>query len=337
MTSPNQSVLNFLDYWIGHLDWARLEHLYLIHCGGGFEHLATRISEEIKPPLSCTLLNFVAEPEIVKAIAIEHRNSTNVAACLVYLLDYARVASDYSYRNLIKNLGAFDYWDIERIRLLADVPDTLFDGFFQEPKSKLQELAGRLIQKVQDASTIVVKNDNGTHLVVSVERGAWYSIDGKPSDHILPCGEISTIPITVNGVVSFEGTILGTIPFGFKYGKIRRGNLILEFEDGEVQRVSGNHWKLVQDVRNIFAKLPGLKRIGETSISFNTAIRELAGVGYQWEEKYPGFHFGLGAELSENLTDLSERHCDHHVDFVLEDSSIYADNVPVFRGRQFLL
>ena len=338
MTSSNSSVTNFLDYWIGHLDKANLSHLFLVHCGGAFEKLAHRIGDEInKLPLPYTILDFLAEPEKVRDVAVRYRGSKDVAVCLVYLLDYARIASDDNYRLLVKNIGAFDYWDIERIRLLADVPDALFDDFFKQPKSELQEVADRLISKVQNATEILIKEGEDTHLVVSIKRGSWYSNDGKPSDHILPCGEVSTRPIKVDGVVVFEGTILGTIPFGFKYGKIRKGDLILEFKDGEVFSLSGNNRSLVEDIQKIFSKLPAIKKVGETSISFNTSIQQLAGLGYQWEERYPGFHFGLGAELTENLTSLSERECDHHIDFVLEDCDIYANDIPIFLERKFLI
>lgn len=338
MTSSNGSVDNFLDYWIGHLDKANLSHLFLVHCGGDFGKLAHRIGDEInKLSLSYTILDFIAESERVRDVARLHRNSKDVAVCLVYLLDYARIASDDDYRSLVKNIGGFDYWDIERIRLLADVPNALFDDFFKQSKSELREFADRLISKVQNASEIIVREGEGTNLTVSVKKDSWYSNDGKPSDHILPCGEISTRPIEVNGIVVFEGTILGTIPFGFKYGKIRKGDLILTFEDGEVSGVSGNNYNLVEDIQRIFSRLPVIRKVGETSISFNTGIQELAGLGYQWEERYPGFHFGLGAELTENLTSLSDRQCDHHIDFVLNDCDIYAENTPIFLERNFLL
>jgi hypothetical protein len=67
------------------------------------------------------------------------------------------------------------------------------------------------------------------------------------------------------------------------------------------------------------------------------AIKQLAGVGYQWEERYPGFHFGLGAELTENIDSTLDRECDHRLDFVLDNCDIYADNVPIFIERKFLL
>ena len=228
------------------------------------------------------------------------------------------------------NLEYFDDWDRTRIRLLADVPDFLFDEIFSTSRTDLQRLASRLHAKVRVAEKLVIQGP-GTNLEVRVTE--WYANDGKPEDHILPCGELAGIPTSIEGQVTVDGTMLGTIPFGFKYGRIRQGDLILEFKV-HVVGVSGAHRALVHDLEGIFARLPALRRIGEAAISFNTGIEHLPGIGYQWEEKYPGFHFGMGAELSENLTTLSERVCNHHLDVILDDVSIHADQTPIFMGRQ---
>jgi hypothetical protein len=73
--------------------------------------------------------------------------------------------------------------------------------------------------------------------------------------------------------------ILGTIPFGFKYGKIHKGELVLEFQKGEIVFVSSSNQNLVEDIQKIFSKLPVIKKASETSISFNMAIKQLAASG----------------------------------------------------------
>lgn len=335
MQSQTDPVGNFLEFWTGHLHDAELSHVYIVHCGGDHEILAKRIAARITLPY--TLVDFVLEPEVTREIAIQHRGDTHVAACLVYLLDYGRIAADDYYRRLVKNLGYFDDWHISRVRLLADVPDFLFDDFFTLSRSDLQDIGGRLVSMIQPASVINVRNRKGELLQISVKDQPWYSMDGKPSDHILPTGELATIPKSVDGKISFEGTILGTIPFGFKYGRISKDELVLEFKKRILVGVSGSNSALVNDLQTILAALPALRRIGETAISFNTGITSLPGIGFQWEEKFPGFHFALGAELSENLESLSIRECDHHLDFIFADCSIYIDENPLFLNGKFLI
>nr|MDQ2944892.1 hypothetical protein [Acidobacteriota bacterium] len=299
---------------------------------GEYGQLAERIINQLQLPY--TSVNFLTESERVKDIALTHRTNLECAACLIYLLDYAMVAGDDNYRRLVSNLGYFDSWEVTNIRLLADVPEFLFDAIFRMSRADLQRLGSRLKAKVQNAAKISISG-RGSHLKVGV--GEWYANDGQPTDHILPCGELACIPTSMDGVVVVEGTMLGTIPFGFKYGRIHAGDLILEFSDRHVVGVSGDNRDLVADVETIFASLPALRRVGEAAISFNTAIEHLPGIGYQWEEKYPGFHFGLGAELSENLTTLSERECDHHIDIILDRVDIHADAIPVFIDGQLRL
>jgi hypothetical protein len=319
---------NFLEFWLGHLD--AVDNAFLVHCGGNHGALAQRIMESME--VRCTCLNFLTEPERVKSIAIEHRDRSDSTVCLVYLLDYARLASDGEYRRLVTNLEYFDDWDRTRIRLLADVPDFLFESIFRSSRDDLQRFARMLHDKVRNARQIVVRG-RGTHLEVRV--GEWYANDGKPHDHILPCGELAGIPASIEGCVTVDGTLLGTIPFGFKYGRIKPGDLILEFRDRHVHAHSGANKELVADFETLFAALPTLRRIGEAAISFNTSIDYLPGIGFQWEEKFPGFHFGMGAELSENLTTLQERQCDHHIDVILDDVSIHADSAVIFEARKF--
>lgn len=288
--------------------------------------------------LQATLLDFISETQSVRRVAIDYRNDAAAAACLVYLLDYGRVWRDSEYRSRIQSLGAFDYWDRSRLRLLADVPLSLFDSAFALPKSQLVEFGHRLLASLATAELLEVTDSRGTHLSVSLRCPAgWYANVGNPADHILPCGELSARPAAVDGRVCFVGTILGTLPFGFKYGLIQRGDLILDFRNGLLTSVGGNNRMLVRDLEMVISRCPGITRVGETSLSFNSGIGSLSGVGYQWEERFPGFHFALGAELTENLEDLAERECLHHLDFVFADCVLTANRRTIFRGREFSL
>ena len=70
----------------------------------------------------------------------------------------------------------------------------------------------------------------------------------------------------VNGRVSFRGWIIGTIPFGQKYGRVCEGQLSLTFEKGRIALVSGSATELVRDLSATLARSPGLREVNEFAI-----------------------------------------------------------------------
>jgi hypothetical protein len=338
--ADDQSLENFLEFWLGHLDVACLDHFFIVHGSNTYAEVAQYIEYGLtNRGLRGTLLHFEEEPERVREIGIEHRHDPRAVACLTYLLDYGRIARDSTYRSHIKNLGVFDFWDIPRFRIVADVSLELFNKAFAQSKTDLTKRADQIVQRLAGLDSIEITTPCGTELTVTFAKHptAWYRNVGNPMDHVLPAGELAARPTSVDGRVHFSGTLLGTIPFGFKYGLITPGELVLDFHHGLLTNIDGTNTPLIRDLEKIVDRLPSIARIGETSLSINTGITKLAGAGFQWEERYPGFHFALGAELSENITSLAERECPHHIDCVMNDPTITAANAPLFVNRQFCL
>lgn len=338
--SDDQSLENFLEFWIGHLDVSCLNHFFIIHGSDTYAALAQHIEYGLaRRGLRGTLLHFEEEPERVREIGIEHRHDSSAVACVTYVLDYGRVARDLTFRSHIKNLGVFDFWDIQRLRILTDVPRELFDQVFSQSKTDLIQRANSIVQRLSGIDTIEISTPSGTELIVRLAKhpSPWYPNVGNPIDHVLPVGELAARPVSVDGRVDFSGTLLGTIPFGYKYGFIAPGELVMDFHQGLLTNIDGTNTSLIRDLDKVINRLPSIKRVGETSLSINTGITKLAGTGYQWEERYPGFHFALGAELSENLTSIAERECPHHIDCILSDPTITAGGKILFTNHQFSL
>src|SRR5690242_20410257 len=82
---------HFFEFWIGHLTGS-LSQLFVMHGGGEYERLANRIGA--RAALPCTVVDFLRDPARVKDIAIGHRADAHAAVCVVYVLDYARLAKD---------------------------------------------------------------------------------------------------------------------------------------------------------------------------------------------------------------------------------------------------
>lgn len=338
--ADDQSLENFLEFWIGHLDASSMDHLFVVHGSDNYVAVAQHIENGLaRRGLRGTLLHLEEEAEIVREIGIRHRDDPTAVACLAYLLDSGRLVRDSTYRSHIKNLGVFDFWDVTHLRIIADVPLELFGQAFAQSKTDLIQRADRIMQRLAGVDSIEISTPDGTELIVKVPTDPmpWYPIVGNPRDHVLPAGELAARPASVDGRVDFSGTIVGTIPFGFKYGLISPGELVLDFHDGLLTHMKGTNTSLIRDLEKVINRFPTITRVGEAALSINTGITKLLGTGYQWEERYPGFHFGLGAEISENLTNLEERVCPHHLDFVLAAPTITAANEPLFSNRQFCL
>src|SRR6185503_15966340 len=204
----DQSLENFFDFWLGHLDISCLEHLFIIHGSGTYASVARHLEYGLAGRgLRGTLLHFEEDAEKVREIGIRHRHDPQAVACLTYLLDYGRVARDSAYRSCIKNLGVFDFWDIPRFRIIADVPLNLFSQAFSQSKTDLIERANSIMQRLAGVDSIQIRTLSGTELIVKLAQHptAWYPNVGNPEDHVLPAGELATRPVSVDGRVDFSG------------------------------------------------------------------------------------------------------------------------------------
>jgi hypothetical protein len=307
----SQSLENFFEFWIGHLDTSCLERFFIIHGSDNYAAVAQYIERGLaRRGLQGTLLHFEEEPESVREIGIRHRHDPHAVACLAYLLDYRRVARDSTYRSHIKNLGVFDFWDTPRLRIIADVPLELFNQAFAQSKTDLVRRADSIMQRLANVDSIEITTTSGTELVVRFENHPtpWYPNVGNPGDHVLPAGEVAARPLSVDGRVDFDGTVMGTIPFGFKYGLIAPGGLVLDFHEGLLTNMAGTNTALIRDLEKVINRFPAITRVGETALSINMGITALAGIGYQWEERYPGFHLGMGGEISAANETLFANH-----------------------------
>jgi hypothetical protein len=212
-------------------------------------------------------------------------------------------------------LMEFATWPVERLRLCFDVTDRNFCSLFSDTPSSLRRRSRQLLSRVRrlNAFTIVT---NRKQLTVEYSGATWNDHIGKEhSDYMLPTGETECVPSSINGDLDLDGWIVGTIPFGTKYGRIRAGQLSLSFRHGRVSGVDGKNRSLCRDLESAFEFVPGLECAVELAFGLSKGVARAAqecDVGCLWHERHFGVHLGLGATLER-----SNRKTNHHIDLVL--------------------
>jgi leucyl aminopeptidase (aminopeptidase T) len=219
-------------------------------------------------------------------------------------------------------LEAFISWPETRMKLCFDVTDNNFCELFSESPQELAERCVRLRDQVAQHDQLQYHGAADEPLTIRCAGAEWvaYAGFGKTFDHVLPSGEVACLPASVDGKLEVVGWIVGTIPFGVKFGRIQSGELELRFKDRQIVSVGGANQKLCSDFEGALASSPRLQRVSESGIGQSLAVRRAAEhhrLGYSWHERHFGLHLGLGAELPREDASNSHKVGGHHLDIVL--------------------
>jgi hypothetical protein len=230
-----------------------------------------------------------------------------------------------------EGLDIFVTWPQRRVKLCFDVTDNNFPYLFSEAPAELAERCRRLRDRVAQNDSLVYGNGNGDSLTIGCVGSEWIPYTGfeHNSDYVLPSGEVACLPRSVDGRLPLEGWIIGTIPFGVKYGRIAKGELELQIASRKITNISGSNRKLCGDLEEALAAAPRLQRVSEAGIGQSLAVRNVAAnhkLGYSWHERHFGLHIGLGAELPvEDQSNISKTG-GHHLDLVLSTGRLAGDD-----------
>jgi hypothetical protein len=227
-------------------------------------------------------------------------------------------------------LMEFARWPPERVRLCFDVDDANFDRLFAEAPAAVLRRGVRLARRLAEEERLIYRG-RGSELRITRPLEPWQVHSGlEPRDYVLPSGEIESEVTSVDGTLLVDGWIVGTIPFGMKYGTIEPNRLRLTLRAAEVVRVEGD-LGLVADLEMAFAAEPGLRRVAELGFGLSRASRRAAediAVGCAWHERSYGLHLGFGAGLREVA---GRRKTRHHLDVVTKHGSFATERGVVAR------
>jgi hypothetical protein len=251
------------------------------------------------------------------------RNSAD-SACGFLEFDVA-LAQRYGPAEQMRALLEFAKWPASRVRFCFDVTDSNFSTLFSEEPRVVLNRGSEVVSLLQNANALTYRHAD-SELEIVRSGDPWEIHSGlELHDYILPSGEIECGVKSVDGKLVVDGWIVGTIPFGRKYGRIRPGDLTLTFQEGRVSDVQCNRAGLSQDLNLAFTADVGLMRVVELGFGLSKAIRRVADdveVGCFWHERSYGLHLGLGAALREKP---GSRTVHHHLDIVLRRGRILSD------------
>lgn len=275
----------------------------------------TRILRELIPRLgSCELLCLGEDsPALVARIARRHRNDASWGFLEFAVSDGRVTHQGIDYRQALMEYSA---WSVERMRLCFDVTDANFRLLFSEEPRALKRRCQQLQRRLARCTKLVFGNSGKSLLEISCDKDAWQAYAGlTPDDYMLPTGEVACEPKSVDGDLNVSGWIVGTIPFGIKYGLIKRRALKLSFRNGEIMSIKGNQRALCRDLELVMERIPGLRHVAEAGFGQSKAVGRAARkheTACLWHERHYGLHLGLGATLSDE-----DRKTSHHLDLVL--------------------
>jgi hypothetical protein len=285
-----------------------------------------RIARSVLPRLESTEIVELdtLSPSAIRELAHDRKQRSDVG-----FLDFSVNVGQLWDIDRRDAMSEFAHWPRGRIKRCFDVWDANFHALFAEDPGTVVRSCSVLHDAVTPRRYLEYRDDiSRSSLILDCGGSTWTAYTGfEEYDYILPSGEVSCLPRSADGRLDVEGWIVGTIPFGLKYGYIRRGDLVLKFARGELTSVSGQRTELCRDLENAFDRLAGLRSIGELGIGQSNAVAHAAmlhGMACQWHERHWGIHLGLGIELPE-ADDHQRGGTSHHLDVVLARGQLTSD------------
>jgi len=305
---------NFLGYLSRDID-----HWIVVYEGSFQSEIASQLKTRLK---SAEFFDLEKEAEQT----IRNMGNSNLANDRVGFLEFVirYPASVYGGHSPgAEGLDVFVLWPQSRVRLCFDVTDNNFHELFSETPEEITQRCCRLRDQVAEIDTLIYSNDDTNDpLRLGCAGSEWtaYTGFGQTFDYLLPSGEVSCMPQSIDGRLEVEGWIVGTIPFGVKYGRIGKGELEMRFENRKIVNIDGANRNLCSDLEGALSSAPRLQVVSEAGIGQSLAVSRAAvshRIGYSWHERHFGLHLGLGAELPKEDESNAPQTGGHHLDIVL--------------------
>ncbi len=316
MVAERQAVANFLRLLPQAMDRWVVAYEPVHHAG-----LARAVLHELDVAAAIEL--GFASPDRVREIAQEKRGDPRCGFLEFVVVDGDRTHLGIDYRDALMHFGR---WDTERVKLCFDVTDANFDALFAEDPFAVRERCRQLRAVLAQAPALAFRSGESA-LALRCDPAGWRAHSGlEPDDYVLPSGEVECLPAAVDGVLDVDGWLIGTIPFGMKYGRIARGDLRLRLERGLIVGVGGGRRDLCAEVDATLTALPGLRHVVELGLGQSKAVARAASlheVACLWHERHFGLHLGLGAALVDTPGEVKKSH--HHLDIVMASGELTAE------------
>lgn len=274
-----------------------------------------------------TLLESRRDPDATAAFARAFRGDPRVGTLVfganmpAFNLGYSQIVND-AHRE-------FEKWRSSRMKACFEVWDGNFESLFAEPADAVRARCLEMLERISTQPRFSYAVDAGSpeRLDIACDGVTWITETGfEPHDYILPTGEVLTCPSSVDGSAALEGWLIGTLPFGSKYGTIGPGEFIVRFAHGLITEVSGSNHALCADFDHVLTAFPPLRHVSEAAVGMSRSVSAAASshtAGHLWHERHLGFHIGLGARFVQTPhPDLPTT--GHHLDLVFRHGQLSA-------------
>lgn len=193
-----------------------------------------------------------------------------------------------------------------------------------------------LLRRLLPARRLRVTSSGGSDLEITLNpRYKWGSNRGvaQPGEPlVLPAGEISTYPESVNGTFVVDGAIHVNRVILDEVGRIRDTPIIIELQDSLATSFHCANPEIMERLEKWFAS-PNARRVGELGFGTNTGVSEFTTWNSRINERAPAVHLGFGQH--DQLPELVEYWSDIHLDLIMADSQVAIEDQETIDMRTF--
>jgi leucyl aminopeptidase (aminopeptidase T) len=226
----------------------------------------------------------------------------------------------------------------ERGKRYLSLPDYSFDQLLSDALAvdfiKLDKKNRKIKNIFSQAKKFAIASEKGTKLTLDVFGRQFNYCPGFLSGP----GEMSSPPDIEINIAPREsksrGVIIvdGSVPYK-GLGLVKK-DIIIEIEKGSIKNISSENKAQNRILQNLFGEksMPERKVLAEFGIGLNPRAK-LCGLMLEDEGSLGTIHFGFGSNFSiggKNRADL-------HIDFVVKNPDIYADNRLIMSKGKFII
>jgi aminopeptidase len=197
-------------------------------------------------------------------------------------------------------------------------------------------LSVKVYDIVTKAKTIRAKTPAGTDITAQLTSDyKWLKTSGIISPQKwgnLPGGEVFTTPLEVNGTFVGDGVVGDYLCA--KYGSLQDTPLTIEVEGNRIKSVRSANKELEAEFWRYTHTDENSDRVGEFAIGTNIGLHGVIGNILQ-DEKVPGIHIAFGNPYGHHTG--AQWDSMTHIDVVGLKFDIWADDLQIMRGGQFLV
>ena len=293
----------------------------VVICDSNTIEIANEIAEYIESSDSqCILLE--------ESISIHGREPKNKVANAMLGADLIFGMTSYSMAHTIARKSATDKG--ARYLSLPDYNSEVINSkAFQADFLEINSLCEKVCKLLSHKKIITVETDSGTFIKMNINGRKWNNASGllltKGSLGSPPDSEINIAPIEFDsqGIIVVDGSI--PIP---EIGLLKSQEILI-VQNGLVNIKQSHFSNLLNE---IFGQNQKNRVIGEFGIGFNPYAK-LCGRMLEDEGSLGTCHFGVGS----NSTIGGKNSADSHIDFIIKDPIISADNKVVFQNGKWIL